>query len=76
MSVDDMKPGKMVAIGDMLMAAFPLQHEEMWTTDMEDESGPDTRAYCRCGWVASPVEFVTQIAQFIDHLRYPGEDTG
>ncbi len=63
-----MKPGTMTAVGDMLVAAFPLQHEEMWTTDLEDRSGPDSRVYCRCGWVAPFDEFGVQIRQFIDHL--------
>jgi hypothetical protein len=66
---DSMKPGTIVAVGDMLAAAFPLQHEEMWTTDMEAEGGFDSRAYCRCGWIAPPVEFAAQVARFIDHLN-------
>ena len=68
MSVDDMKPGRMVAVGNMLMAAFPLQHEEMWTTGMEGEGGPESRVYCRCGWIAPSVDFSAQVSRFIDHL--------
>ncbi len=63
-----MKPGTMTAIGNMLMASFPIQHEEMWTTDMENEGGSQERAYCRCGWVAGPVEFPAQVSGFINHL--------
>ncbi len=63
-----MKPGTMKVVGEHLMAAFPLQHEEMWTTDMENEGGPSGRAYCRCGWIAAPVEFPAQISGFINHL--------
>ena len=69
MSVDDMKPGRMVAVGDMLMALFPLQHEELWTTGMEGEGGPESRVHCRCGWI-SPLglEMSAQVSRFIDHL--------
>ncbi len=66
MSVDDMKPGRMVAVGDMLMASFPLQHEEMWTTEIGD--GPVSRVYCRCGYISPSVEMSAQISRFIDHL--------
>ena len=60
-----MKPGTMTAVGDMVMAAFPLQHEEMWTTEI---GGVESRVYCRCGWVAPQYEFSAQVSRFIDHL--------
>ena len=64
-----MKPGTMTAVGDMVMAAFPLQHEEMWTTGiMEGEGGLESRIYCRCGWIAPSVDLSTQESRFIDHL--------
>ena len=71
MSVDDMKPGRMVAVGDMLMASFPLQHELMWTIDgmAVDEEISAARAYCRCGWVNVPDQSAASSrAQFLNHL--------
>ena len=66
-----MKPGTMRAVGEHLMAAFPLNHELMWTIDglAVDEKIPGARAYCRCGWVMVPDETATvSRAQFINHL--------
>ncbi len=72
MSVDDLKPGRMVAVGDMLMASFPLQHELMWTTGepcIDNEAFTHCRAYCRCGWVCPPdLDESRSRVQFVNHL--------
>ncbi len=62
-----MKPGTMIAVGDILRASFPLQHELMDTTPNIEHV--NWRVYCRCGWIAPPL--LSQIesrARFIDHL--------
>ena len=62
-----MKPGTMTAVGDMLVAAFPLSHELMVTTPNEELQ--NWRVYCRCGWIAPPaLDEIEARARFIDHL--------
>ena len=67
-----MKPGTMTAVGDMVMAAFPLNHELMWTHGKpcpDNEAFPHCRAYCRCGWVAPPyLDQSLSRVQFVNHL--------
>ncbi len=66
-----MKPGTMTAVGDMLVAAFPLNHELMWTIDgiAVDEGIVGARAYCRCGWVMVPDQSAAiSRSQFLNHL--------